>query len=398
MKLRSIATLLLSIGLLAPQWLLASDHIDGEITGELAVADLSDLYAFTALKRPGYLTLIMNSHPLAPASAHFADKLSYNFIVRQARLIASKVQTDTVSELRINCRFYTPEEYQNHTITCEALKSEKQQGYKVSGLLNQTLNDKVNTPLKLFAGLRSDAFFFNADWAKSTRVKGELTPAQDSNTMDQLNALSIVAELRLADFFVAAHHPLYAVASEIMTGDQNGYMTKRLDRLGRPEITNVTMMPNEDKDWRDRYNREAVFKITPDHRKDYQQKIVKNIKTYDLLDKKVDWSDTRITKLSRLLLDDHLLIDVHKPCQVDNYFSIEMALLNQLAYTSCGGRQIKDDFMDKLFSLYITGDHGQISDGVDAPYRRPSSEFPYLAEPDVTLTARLKGWVARLFL
>ncbi|ODS22924.1 hypothetical protein AB835_11525 [Candidatus Endobugula sertula] len=61
---------------------MASDHVDGEITIEHPVSDLSDLYAFPSPTDPKRLVLILNSYPLVPSNGHFSDRLTYSFLIK----------------------------------------------------------------------------------------------------------------------------------------------------------------------------------------------------------------------------------------------------------------------------------------------------------------------------
>ncbi|MGF7473707.1 DUF4331 family protein, partial [Salmonella enterica subsp. enterica serovar Minnesota] len=65
---------------------LASDHIDGPVTAKHAVSDITDFYAYPSTEKSGFLTIILNSYPFVPANGHFADKVTYQIMIREAQV------------------------------------------------------------------------------------------------------------------------------------------------------------------------------------------------------------------------------------------------------------------------------------------------------------------------
>ncbi|NQZ06932.1 MAG: DUF4331 family protein [Algicola sp.] len=382
---------------------LASDHIDGPVTTEHAASDITDLFAFPTPAKPGYLTVIFNTYPIVPSDGHFADKIKYNIILRQAAIAgqgnAAAFSTSKKDQLLITCQFKTPHEHEDHKFSCQGFKNEIPWGQPVAGGVNTLYPAEDNSPMTVFAGLRSDPFFFNAGWATSASNDGKIEPPEDSNTMSKINALSIVLELKMSDYFKDGKNSLYAIAGQTLTQDRDGAQVRQLDRIGRPEITNVTMVSHDNTDYRDDYNQQTPFEVAAAQQKIFKQRIFDNVLYFDNLDSVKNWTDDRAAALSELLVNDFLVVDINKSCHGDDFFAIEMAMLNNQPQTSCGGRKLTDDIMDRLFTLYINADQGaMVRDGVDAPYRKVSKEFPYLVEPDVSMQAKLKGWFARLAL
>ena len=64
----------------------ASDHIDGPITKEHAVGDLSDLYLFKSLENKNNIVMILNMYPLVGKNGHFSSRVSYEFKIKTGLL------------------------------------------------------------------------------------------------------------------------------------------------------------------------------------------------------------------------------------------------------------------------------------------------------------------------
>ncbi len=370
----------------------SSDHIDGPITQSHRVADLSDFYAFPTPNKAGFLSLILNTYPIVPRSGHFTDKVTYVIFARKAQV--SGTQTirffTTSEEIVINCSFITPKESHDHTVTCKTSNN-----LKATAKYNSAVSNSAND-FKLYAGMKSDPFFFYSDFATKAAKEGKILPAKNSNTMDSINVLSIVIEIEIKKLY-KDQMSLLAFATEVITQDSPKSPIRILDRIGRPEITNVSLItPPEEKDLRDRYNTDRPFQVIPAAKIAYENRISNNISYYDSLDKQTNWTTSQINSAARILIDDFLVVDMTKPCDKDSFFEIESSLLLGKAHTTCGGRKPTDDIMDTLFTLYISGNGGsKIQDGVSKPSKAISPVFPYLAEPDLGLLSNIKASIAR---
>jgi hypothetical protein len=371
----------------------ASDHIDGPITTKHSVSDLTDLYAFPSPGRPGFLTIILNAYPLVPTDGHFSDKVNYDLLLRKAAVkgTGDRPRFETSDEVRISCRIYTPHDDKKHSVHCRTSN-----GLSAESKFNE-LSEGEQGDFRLFSGHRTDPFFFNAGWATSASTKFVLLPPKDDNVMAQINVLSIVIEIETAKLFGA--HRLFALAAESTTQDKPNGPLRRLDRLGRPEITNVSLVTNAREELRDQYNQDAPFNVPAAQAAKYAERLDKNIRAFDAIDKQQNWPDSERAALVALLADDFLVVDASKPCAGDDFFEIEKSLLQHQSHSTCGGRKLKDDIMDRLFTYYIGGWSGaRVSDGVDHPYKEPLATFPYLDGPERNLWARTKAMIARRLL
>jgi len=372
----------------------ASDHIDGPVTTSHRVADLTDLFAFPTPNRPGFLSVILNAYPLVPRDGHFSDKVNYTILVRASsiRQAAGRASFVNGEEVVIDCTFATPEDTANHLVRCATTKGMS----AVSGY--QVVQDRrAGGDFRIYAGMRADPFFFNADFATDA-LEGKLNPPDDSNVMKGVNILAIVMEINLKRLF-ASPPSMIAVAAQTTTRDSPKGPLRRLDRVGRPEITNVSMAPRNEPDLRDRYNLDRPFQVPVPTQQRYEEKLARNIAFYDKLDGHQDWRDPDRADLAKLLAFDFLVIDMTKGCRAQSFFEIERAILRRKPHETCGGRKPDDDIMDTLFTTFVTGLNGRpVRDGVDSPDARVSGSFPYLAAPDLGFWSMVKAVVARKIL
>jgi hypothetical protein len=356
------------------------------------VGDISDLYAYPTPKKPGYLTVILNAYPIVPSDGHFSEKVNYKLRMRRAFIkgTGDRFSIDTTDEISINCSFLTPADHDSSKYAAKCISS--------TGIEVETKYEEIaesSGPIRFYAGMRSDPFFFNSDWATAASSKGKILKPDNSDVMKYTNILSLAFELDLTKLF-KQKTTLLALAAESIASEEK----RQLDMVGRPEITNVSLVAHKkETDLRDLYNLEPAFSPSPLSQQNTRERLAKNIHYYDALDGTKNWQEKETQELARILADDFLLVDITKPCDGDGFFEIEKSLLRHKAHGSCGGRKPSDDIMDTLFSLYIAGVNGQrIRDGVDKPSTEISSEFPYLAEPDLSPWARTRAYLARKLL
>jgi hypothetical protein len=380
-------------GALIAAQLSASDHIDGPVTTSHRVGDLTDLFAFPTPGQPGFLTIILDAYPLVPSDGHFSDKVHSTILVRRAaiRESAGRAFFETGDEVALDCTFATPEATTEHVVRCRSSN-----GLRARSRY-QVVSDEGGGDFRLYAGMRADPFFFNADFAADT-IKGKLDPPEDSNVMRGGNILAIVIEIDLRRLY-SDPPALIAVAAETTARDAPGARLRRLDRVGRPEITNVGMAPRHEPDLRDRYNLERTFQVPVAMQRLYQEKLARNVAYYDLLDGHREWQDRDRDGLATLLAADFLVVDLGKPCPAQSFLEIETSILRQRAYRTCGGRKPGDDIMDTLFTLFVAGMNGRpVRDGVDHPAAALSERFPYLAAPDLGFWSMARVFLARKIL
>jgi len=365
-----------------------SDHGSGPRALTDPAADLTDVFAFPAPGRPQHLVIVMDVFSRAGPSAVFSDAVIYRFRLRRARVAASGPDAAFAvddDEVAFDFTFDVPEE----SDTARPLQRghcRTPSGAAVSFYVNGE-KGASGPGVRVFAGRRSDPFCLDVRAIEKTIATGRIAFAKvGSDTLYGTNVLSIVLELEWAKLLDGG--PMFAVVCETLRA---GPRPVRFERLGRPEIKNVTLSVkmfdpvNRDLEIRDLYNSEDAFALTPDYVGAYRARFNANLSFYDRLDGRIDWplDAGGNHPLTRLLLADFLVIDASKPFQEMSYFEIEHAMLAARPHATAGGRWLNEDVMDSLFTLYINGGNGpRIDDGVASPIAWSSTVFPYLAPPN----------------
>ncbi|MEM7211221.1 MAG: DUF4331 family protein, partial [Pseudomonadota bacterium] len=303
-----VASMAISMGLASAT--MASDHIDGVVTAEHPLSDLSDFYVFPSQSGTA-LTLVLNTYPIASSSAHFSEKVSYGFVIRKVDLSGGAFNLG--EEFRIDCAF-AQEHSDSHSVTCSGS----------NGLTVSTTEDTDSGagPLRAFFGRRSDPFFFNKSWAETTSKENKIGTPSDSDTLGSLNVLSLVLEVEKTEIFGGTG--MIALAVEGYTQDSPGAPRRYLDRIGRPEITNVTLTTRgEDVDIRDLVNWQPAFGASDEALTAMTKRLEEMIVYYDALDGETDWPEADAQALIDILRDDYLTFDFDKPCTKTGFFEIE---------------------------------------------------------------------------
>lgn len=385
---------LLCLFFLVPCAAIATDHIDGPLTSQHPVADITDLYAFPGPGKPNKLVLILNSYPAVPANGHFSDKLVYRFLIKPASISAQGNDArfeQAATIYSIDCVFETPQEHKDHRVSCTI-----NNGLVVSGPLETTI-DQTENGIRLFAGARADAFLFNADWTQTIVSKGVIPEPANSNDITRLNVLSLAIEIDIMQWLQPDHRHILAIAAEISRRSNDNNPGKVLDRVGRPEITNIHLIARDNAtEIRDQYNQQSILTVTAEQLARYQQRIIKNINYYDALDAQTDWKGEWKNSLARLLANDYLMLDMSRPFSPQGYFDIEQSMLASRPHTRSGGRVPHDHVITALLSTLINGGHAApVADGIRGDLGLPETEFPYLKPADTGVIARIKAYIAR---
>src|SRR5262249_47169881 len=236
-------------------------------------------------------------------------------------------------------------------------------------------NDENGTQgpgMRVFAGQRSEPFFLDVRMIEKTVATRQIAFKKvGSDTLYGTNVLSIVLEVEWAKLLDGG--PMFAVVCETLRA---GPKPTRIERVGRPEIKNVTLsfkmfdQVNRDLEIRDLYNSEDAFALTPDYVGAYRARMNANLSFYDSLDGKIDWplDEAANHPLTKLLLADYLVVDASKPFHETSYLEIERAMLSGRPHANAGGRWLHEDVMDFIFPLYInSGNSPRTAHCVGAP-------------------------------
>lgn len=168
----SIAALLSAV--ILPQYLIASDHDDGEYDGKGRSLNLTDLYAFREKDQnqgaaDGDLVLVMNSNPrsIARQQYFFSTNARYEFKLTR---VADKEATPTGQEdVTLRFEFAPPNDRNQQQIRFTVIKDGKETS--ATNLRTTAINERpaINqlaangSKLAVFAGLREDPFVFDVE-------------------------------------------------------------------------------------------------------------------------------------------------------------------------------------------------------------------------------------------
>ncbi len=391
---------------LSCSFLSASDHIDGAATIEDGQSDLTDLYAFKTQNKNESLTIILNTYPGVSPEGHFSSKVSYNIFIRTAQINTPPMKpgfkTFVMDELILNCKFKDPGHHTNwgHQDQAEFTCELNQEGLKITSLTGQVGEILENETMRIFAGPRTDSFFISAQTfiGVTNRKKFSTEPKNSgSNAMETINVMSIALELDLKK--LGFQDKMLAIGAQSYT--ESAGVFEALDRVGRPEITNLSLHDFSGKNPIKReYNKLNPFDNASIMPTKFKQRLVDNISAYDKLDENITWENDQLEILADVLIDDFLVINLDPNCLDvgSQYLNIEKEILLGLETKSCGGRKLTDDIMMIMYALYMDGyeaDQLQFETGVSVAYqgdssKRLNSAFPYLDQSDRTTW---KQWI-----
>lgn len=334
-----VATLVLALA--GPPLLAgAADHLDAPgltAPSGRADADITDVYAFQG-KDASNTVLVMNTGPGAGAIA----PLDYGTDVQYV------ISVDTNGDARRNLAYVFRFGKGNGTGKGQAYTVTKYSGASAGNLKNGT---KVGSGMtgssksfgggtEVFAGLRSDPFFFDLD-AFMGAVGGngngrKFCDAKATDFFKPLNVNSIVLEM-----------PDTALGKNIGVWGMTVTPDGRVDRMGRPAI-NTVFNKGEDK------NRFNVTSPASDP-KLYRANVISTLKALG------GYTDAAAGKLADLLLPDILTYDT-----------------STKAVGPLNGRALADDVIDAELGIVT---QGGIKGDCIAAHTDYSTSFPYLGAP-----------------
>ena len=179
----------------------AADHLDGPRAKGDPASDLTDVYSFMSpdtTNGVGHLVLMMNVQPFASATASFSNAVDYVFEVRQIAALSGALDP-TVLDVTCNFDAATP---QNGTCVTSGKNGTtaltKTVAVGAAGACAAT--DKIC----LFAGPRSDPFYFDLDGFNATTTSSpQMLKFTGTNKFAGANVQSIVVELDVPSAFGA---------------------------------------------------------------------------------------------------------------------------------------------------------------------------------------------------
>src|SRR5258705_6198317 len=267
-----------------------SDHISGPRAIADPVTDITDVFAFPSPESPRHLVLIMNVFPYAGPSACFSDAVIYRFRVRSVS-IAPNTRAFAVAadESTFDVTFDVPAPPGSGEQPVQECRCTMPNGQIAPVRVNDE-NGGGAESLHVFAGQRSDPFFLDGPMAAQTLATRQLAFKRvGSDRLYGKNVLAIVLKIEWAT--VLKGGPMFAVVCETLT---SGKRPIRLERVGRPEIKNITLgakifdAVNRDLEIRDLYNDEDAFNLSEHYVGAYRARLNANLTFYDGLDGKTN--------------------------------------------------------------------------------------------------------------
>jgi hypothetical protein len=350
-----MAVALMAGAMLALQSARAADHRDAPGIEGSPAADINDVYAFRSPTNNDNLVVAVTVNPLtAPAqnaSVRFASDVSYNIHVDNTG--------DLVADATVTVRFNAD----GTQFTIGGL-GDPITGPVTGGLASSAIVTESG-PIKAFAGLRDDPFFFDLVGFKAF-TSGPYTPAAGlrqtgtpADTFAGTNVSAIVIEL-----------PIVALTgqSASSTGVIKAWATTsrggtQLDRMAIPAI-NTALIPSGMKD---AFNAgtpatdEAMFRATA-------QATIEGLRAAVapfLGDESGGpLGNVPAAGVAAALIPDIVTIDFASPVAFPN------------------GRRLQDDVIDAALGIVLNrGGAAGISDGIGANDKAFLDAFPFLAAP-----------------
>jgi hypothetical protein len=342
------SALVLALGA-APMIGFGADHLDAPNLTAPSMrpdADINDVYAFPG-NNEKRTVIAVTTHPAAGAIAplEYATDVKYTIkIDRNGDAQADAQYTAVFGEPKMNGR-------QPYKVVWRSGNRQRPVAHGTTG----TVSD-VRGGGKVFAGLRSDPFFFDLA-AFQGSVLGTGTRAFcDGDEVDffaELNTNAIV--LQVPDKALGRNIGVWAVT----TTDEGD----RIDRMGRPAI-NTVFNSGDDKN---RYNQGQP--ATDFER--FSDNVRGVLKTFSALDSEGAYTNAQTRTLAQVLLPDVVTYDTRTD-----------------AAGPLNGRALTDDVIDAELNIVTGGfafagrdDTGAIGSDCVGPHDDYRARFPYLGKP-----------------
>jgi hypothetical protein len=352
-----------------PQPAGAADHLDAPGTTSpdgITELDINDVYAFQG--RPGTTVLAMTVSPVATADSDFAmgTRTTYSFRV--------DLDGDAVEDRTYHVRTLFSARDEQFTLvqkaTGQAATSLRPRGsVEGFGLTNRTFHIKDRG--KVFAGLRSDPFFFDlSGFLGTVEGRGDDMLGQDpTDFFEDLNTLAIVIEVPDSELNDGGPIGVWGTTSRL-----DGGRWVQVDRMGRPAINTVLNSsgpivgaPSEAKNL---FN-DGRPVDDPD---DFRSGAISALQAFSSLDVEGAYADDEAGALADVLLPDILTFDKGGTLP-----------------PPLNGRGLADDVIDTELRIVTGGDPLDLFPGRDAdgainsdgvgPHDDYLSSFPYLGKP-----------------
>jgi len=355
------AAVILTVGA-APFLANAADHLDAPSLGSLSTGslqgdrDINDLYVFdgaNASKTVLAMTVSPAAGVLGPKA--FGSRVRYTFHVDNSG--------DNVADINYVARFGARGSGPGSTQTVSLFRN----GVEIAkGSTGHTT--PIRTGGKLFAGIRSDPFFFDLLGFRGTLGLGPNTNTLcDSDPTDffkDLNAMAIVIEV--PDAALGRHIGVWVTTEQAV----NGQWVAR-DQMGRPAINTVFNHTAADKE---EFNRTPPSQQATVDGGKFRTNVSSTLRALSAGDKEGPYTAAEANALASVLIPDVLTYDT-----------------STHAVGPLNGRRLTDDVIDTELNITTGGDPLGLFPERDATGAIPSdcvgrhhdyqSSWPYLGSP-----------------
>ena len=186
----------------------ASDHLDGPGVTADPQSDITDVFAFTSPENPSHVVLAMAVTPYAGDAATFSPSVDYAFRVQRVEVLQPFTLDTTARD--VVCRFDAGSMH----VTCTAPGGLT----ATTAVGDPTGGGDAQSPMRVFAGMRSDPAFFDRQGALAT-IRTGAASFTGANAFAGANVLAIVVELESSVFATVGDAggdgaPVIAVAAE----------------------------------------------------------------------------------------------------------------------------------------------------------------------------------------
>jgi hypothetical protein len=355
------AAVILTVGA-APLLTFAADHLDAPSLGSLSTGslqgdrDINDVYAFDGANA-GKTVLAMTVSP----AAGLLGPLAFGSNVRYTLHVDNTM--DNQADVNYVARFGGPGSGPGPKQTVTLARNGAQ---VAAGSTGNTV--QVAGGGKLFAGLRSDPFFFDLLGFRGSLGLGPntntLCDAHPSDFFAGLNTLAIILEV--PDAALGRHIGVWATTEQLVNGSWEGR-----DQMGRPAINTVFNHTAADKE---------EFNVTPPNLQATVDSGKFRTNVHDTLialsagDTEGSYADAEASALASVLIPDVLTYDT-----------------STHAVGPLNGRRLTDDVIDTELNITTGGDPLGLFPDRDATGAIPSdcvgrhmdyqSSWPYLGIP-----------------
>lgn len=379
---------------IAPQYIKASDHDDGEVDTKGRNLNLTDLFVFreqdqNAKAGQDDLIFVMNTNPrsLPRQQYYFSDTAQYNFKISR---VNNKDATPTGQpDVSLRFLFSAPKTNGQQDITITAFRDGKkfETTGKTTPLNTAPVINQValgGSKLTVFAGLREDPFFFDVEQffrvragalGKGTAV-GFRPPETAIDFAKGYNVNTIVVRVPRAFLQGSSSTRVFDVWERILVKDPRTGSFNQFERLARPAINEGLIFTN---DFLNAFNSIPPTADLSAAAAPVRAEAKKTLMAFGN-------TATRADGLLNAFLPDVMRIDTTQPSNYDP--TIPASCLNAKGSPICG-RKLTDDVID--LTLKVVTNNPAATDNVSyagtpgnaAQGHSPlQPNFPYLALPN----------------